>query len=168
MTDRTQSHPPETPVLRRVREGVIGAGLVLDGPYGARSAVYADWTATGRSIDLVEDWIRAQVLPRYANTHTESSATGAQTGLLREDARAEIAAAVGADAGDAVVFCGSGATAAIHKPGRGARPAHPVGGRGPVAPRAARAGGRTTARAARPLRAPLQRACPGASRWPTW
>ncbi|GAB3677165.1 aminotransferase class V-fold PLP-dependent enzyme [Angustibacter aerolatus] len=115
MTDRTQSHPPETPVLRRVREGVIGAGLVLDGPYGARSAVYADWTATGRSIDLVEDWIRAQVLPRYANTHTESSATGAQTGLLREDARAEIAAAVGADAGDAVVFCGSGATAAIHK-----------------------------------------------------
>jgi selenocysteine lyase/cysteine desulfurase len=37
------------------------------------------------------------VLPRYANTHTESSGTGLQTTRLREDARARIKSAVNAD-----------------------------------------------------------------------
>ena len=52
----------------------------MDGPYGPRRVVY---TASGRSLDFVEGFIRDHVLPRDANTHTESSSTG----LLREDAR---------------------------------------------------------------------------------
>ena len=53
--------------------------------------------------------------PRYANTHTESSGTGLQTSRLREDARRIIRDAVGGTADDLVIFCGSGATAAVNK-----------------------------------------------------
>ena len=55
------------------------------------------------------------MLPRYANTHTESSGTGLQTTRLREDARQIIHDAVGGDDETCVIFCGSGATGAIDK-----------------------------------------------------
>jgi selenocysteine lyase/cysteine desulfurase len=59
--------------------------------------------------------IREHVLPRYANTHTESSGTGLATSRLREDARQIIHDAVGGDGDHLVIFCGSGATAAVNK-----------------------------------------------------
>jgi selenocysteine lyase/cysteine desulfurase len=106
---------PTSPLLERVRRGVIGEDAVLDGPYGRRRITYADYTASGRSLDFLEDFIREHVLPHYANTHTESSGTGLQTSLLREDARRIIHDAVGGTEADLVIFCGSGATAAVNK-----------------------------------------------------
>ena len=55
------------------------------------------------------------MLPRYANTHTESSGTGLQTTRLREDARAIIADASAAATTRCVIFTGSGSTGAIDK-----------------------------------------------------
>jgi selenocysteine lyase/cysteine desulfurase len=55
------------------------------------------------------------VLPRYANTHTESSGTGLQTTRLREDARAMVRDGVGGDQQTVVIFTGSGSTGAIDK-----------------------------------------------------
>ena len=101
--------------LERIRRAVIGHGAVVDGPFGPRRLVYADWTASGRSLDFVEDVIRDAVLPLYANTHTEASATGRQTTRLREDARRIVHRAVGGGDDDIVVFCGSGATGAIDR-----------------------------------------------------
>ena len=111
----TASPLPTSHLLERVRRGVIGEDAVLDGPYGRRRITYADYTASGRSLDFLEDFIREHVLPRYANTHTESSGTGLQTSLLRQDARRIIHDAVGGTVDDLVIFCGSGATAAVNK-----------------------------------------------------
>jgi selenocysteine lyase/cysteine desulfurase len=103
-------------LIDSIRAAVIGDDEAVMGPFGLRRVTYADYTASGRSLAFIEDYIREAVLPLYANTHTESSGTGLQTGRFREEARAIIRDAVGANAADhVVIFTGSGSTAAINK-----------------------------------------------------
>jgi selenocysteine lyase/cysteine desulfurase len=108
--------PGAATLLEAIRASVIGDDEAVAGPFGVRRVTYADYTASGRSLSFIEDYIRDAVLPLYANTHTESSGTGLQTTRFREEARRIVCEEVGGrhDA-HAVVFCGSGSTAAINR-----------------------------------------------------
>ncbi|MFV1971073.1 MAG: aminotransferase class V-fold PLP-dependent enzyme [Acidimicrobiia bacterium] len=102
-------------IIEYVRASVIGADNVVPGPYGPRRVTYADYTASGRSLSFVEDYIRDVVLPLYANTHTEASGTGLQTSRFREDARKIIRRCLNASDEYAVIFVGDGCTGAIDR-----------------------------------------------------
>ncbi|HEX6267528.1 MAG TPA: cyclic nucleotide-binding domain-containing protein, partial [Burkholderiales bacterium] len=98
-----------------VSRSIVGSNVALRGPLGLKRVVYADYTASGRPLSFIEDYLRDQVMPLYANTHTEASASGRQTSEFREEARRIVHDSVGGNELDAVVFVGSGATGAINK-----------------------------------------------------
>jgi selenocysteine lyase/cysteine desulfurase len=104
-----------TTLITKIRESLIGEQQLIETAFGVKPLIYADYTASGRSLSFIEEFIQHNVLPFYANTHTETSYTGAQTTALREQARQEIRHAVNASDKDAVIFTGSGATSAIQK-----------------------------------------------------
>src|SRR5690242_13543236 len=91
-------------LIETIRRSIIGADSALLTHFGLRPVIYADYTASGRALSFLEDFIREEVLPFYANTHTETSATGLQSTTFREDARAVIHQAVGGEENDVVIF----------------------------------------------------------------
>ncbi|MGA8892992.1 MAG: aminotransferase class V-fold PLP-dependent enzyme, partial [Anaeromyxobacteraceae bacterium] len=97
-----------------LRESERGRGTRVPTPFGPRLLHYADLTATGRHLDLVERFVDA-IRPLYANTHTAVATTGRVMNGLREEARAAVARSVNAGPDDVVLFTGSGATAAVNK-----------------------------------------------------
>ncbi|WP_425043383.1 aminotransferase class V-fold PLP-dependent enzyme [Primorskyibacter sp. S87] len=94
---------------------VIGEGMPVPGLHGDVPLVYADYVASGRAMQQVESFVASQVLPYYANSHTEASFCGSYITRLRRDARAEISRLTGATENDAVIFTGSGATAGLNR-----------------------------------------------------
>jgi len=104
----------ETPIAD-LRAGLIGEGVMIPGADGPVPLVYADYVASGRALRQVEDFISEQVLPYYANSHTEASYCGGYMTRLREEARDEIARVTKAGEGCAVIFTGSGATAGLNR-----------------------------------------------------
>ncbi len=98
-----------------LHKGLIGENVMIPGLNGDVPLVYADYVASGRAMLQVEEFISTQVLPYYANSHTEASFCGAYMTRLRREAREEIAHLVGAGTDDKVIFAGSGATAGLNR-----------------------------------------------------
>jgi selenocysteine lyase/cysteine desulfurase len=95
-------------VAAALADGLIGKDAVVDGPYGIKPLVYADYVASGRALMQVERFVLEQVLPYYANSHTEASYCGGFITRLRREARAAIARCCGAGDKHAVIFAGFG------------------------------------------------------------
>jgi selenocysteine lyase/cysteine desulfurase len=102
-------------LVQFLREGLVGENACIEGPAGPKQLLYADYVASGRALHQIESFILNEVLPYYANSHTEASYCGSFTTRLREEARREIMRIVGAGEGTSVIFAGSGATAGINK-----------------------------------------------------
>ncbi|KAL1823635.1 hypothetical protein ACET3Z_010413 [Daucus carota] len=101
--------------LSWLRSQVIGANVAFETPFGERLLTYADHTATGRSLRHIEDYILHNVLPFYGNSHTSDSYVGQQTTKMVDEASRYIKKCLGGGEDDALIFCGSGTTAAIKR-----------------------------------------------------
>ena len=97
-----------------LRAQTLGVDATVETPYGTRPLVYADYTASGRQLAFVEDYLRS-LAPLYANSHTEDSTTGLTATRLLRQAEATIKARVNAGPDGRVICCGTGSTGAIHK-----------------------------------------------------
>lgn len=101
--------------LEELRADVIGEGACFATPFGARRLTYADHIASGRPLASIEEALARAVLPLYANTHTEDSATGAHTTELTESARAYLKRRLGGGERHKLIFAGTGATGALKR-----------------------------------------------------
>ncbi|XP_052796961.1 uncharacterized protein LOC128229235 [Mya arenaria] len=113
--DQNQTSNEKDVLLKYINSNLIGNGKAFSGPFGLRKVLYLDYTASGRSLEFIEDYIRDEVLPEYGNTHTTTTVTSLQTTLYRHEARDIVRNAVHASEHDAVIFVGSGTTGAVHK-----------------------------------------------------
>ncbi len=96
------------------RRGIVGEQhnyhLPCDQPL-----LYADWTASGRLYQPVEDFITHELGPYVANTHTEATLTGTAMTQAYHEAQQLIKQHVNADKDDVLIASGAGMTLVINK-----------------------------------------------------
>lgn len=101
--------------FQKFRSQVIGINQEFETPYGKKTIIYADWTASGRLYKPIEDRISEVFGPFMANTHTESNITSQMMTGIYHQARKIIKDHVNADEHDALILDGFGMTAVMNK-----------------------------------------------------
>jgi len=97
------------------RKNVIGQQESFAGPYGRKNIVYADWTASGRLYQPIEERLSNEIGPFVGNTHTETSETGMLMTQAYHEAREIIKKHVNAGPSDVMINEGSGMTGVVNK-----------------------------------------------------
>ncbi|MBN1224623.1 MAG: aminotransferase class V-fold PLP-dependent enzyme, partial [Candidatus Aminicenantes bacterium] len=97
-----------------IRQQIIGNDVLFDTPFGERHLLYADYTASGRGLKMIEDKI-ANIEKSYANTHTEDDYSGKYLTRLLHQAEAKIKRLVNAGENGKIIMTGSGTTGALKK-----------------------------------------------------
>ena len=97
------------------REQVVGREQTFISPFGVQKIIYADWTASGRIYKGIEDKLNKEIFPFVANTHTETSTTGATMSLALHEAKQIIKHHIGASNNDILISGGAGMTMLVNK-----------------------------------------------------
>ncbi len=97
-----------------LRRETVGVDASFETPFGRRLMTYADYTASGRCLGFVEQFL-LQVQHIYANTHTEDDVSGRSMSRLLEQASTAIKDAVNAGPDGKLIALGTGSTAAIYR-----------------------------------------------------
>lgn len=108
------NHTLET-YFKPFRDNIIGVNQTFKSPFGEQKIIYTDWTASGRLYKPIEDKIINEFGPFVANTHTETSFTGATMTMAYHRARQIIKNHVNASKEDVLITAGSGMTGVINK-----------------------------------------------------
>lgn len=97
------------------RQHIIGKDLTHCINQQNLKIIYADWTASGRLYQPIEDYITQQLGPYVANTHTETNLTGSAMTHAYHDAQKIIKHHVNACDNDILITAGAGMTAVVNK-----------------------------------------------------
>ena len=67
---RSERSAREEERVEWVRSQIVGRDAEFETPFGRRALLYADHTATGRSLRYIEDYILKHVLPFYGQSQS--------------------------------------------------------------------------------------------------
>ncbi|MBN2461493.1 MAG: aminotransferase class V-fold PLP-dependent enzyme [Candidatus Cloacimonetes bacterium] len=98
--------------LEWLRSQIIGRNISFATPFGWKPLVYADYTASGRNVRFIENYM-LHLMQYYANTHTEDDFTGKTMTLLLQAAAKKIKKILNAGETGKVIFTESGTTGGI-------------------------------------------------------
>ena len=101
--------------FEKYRKNVIGINQIFETPYGKKKLIYADWVASGRLYNPIEQIFLKKIFPFVANTHTETSTTGATMSIAFAKALETIKGHVNANDNDAIISAGAGMTMLVNK-----------------------------------------------------
>ncbi len=101
--------------FQQFRKHIIGINQEFITPYGVKKLIYTDWTASGRLYRPIENKLINEFGPFVANTHTETSTSGAAMTLAYYQARSIIKQHVNASEDDILITEGSGMTGVVNK-----------------------------------------------------
>ncbi|CAM1362039.1 Selenocysteine lyase/Cysteine desulfurase [Tenacibaculum sediminilitoris] len=99
----------------KFRKNIVGIDQTFQTPYGEKKMIYTDWTASGRLYRPIEEQLLNKFGPFVANTHTETSTSGAAMTLAYHEARNIIKRHVNASTNDVLITEGSGMTGIVNK-----------------------------------------------------
>ncbi len=98
--------------LEWLRSDIIGRNKMFKTPFGEKPLVYADYTASGRCLYSIENYMM-HIMQYYANTHTEDDFTGKTMTELLHEAEKIIKRIVNAGDTGKIIFTESGTTGGI-------------------------------------------------------
>ncbi|MCF7885870.1 MAG: aminotransferase class V-fold PLP-dependent enzyme [Candidatus Marinimicrobia bacterium] len=98
--------------LQWLRKSIIGRNKIISTPYGKRPLLYADFTASGRAVDFIEEYL-CYLMQFYANTHTKDDFTGKTMTERLHQAEMKIKDLVNAGEQGRIIFAGTGATGGV-------------------------------------------------------
>ena len=93
----------------------IGNDVTFNSPFGKKSIIYSDFTASGRGLKEIENFISNQILPFYANIHSSCGYLAEQSTAFRNEAKSIVRRYCNTDENNSIIFTGQGTTGAIHK-----------------------------------------------------
>jgi selenocysteine lyase/cysteine desulfurase len=111
---------PDTQTLQSYfntfREHILGIDTTFESPYNKnQKIVYADWTASGRLYQPIEEFLIREIYPFVGNTHTETNTTGQGMTLAYHQALNTIKQHVHAGPEDLIFSSHSGMTGVVNK-----------------------------------------------------
>jgi selenocysteine lyase/cysteine desulfurase len=99
----------------KFRQNTIGHDHQIATPDGYQKLIYADWIASGRLYQPIEDFISQKIGPYVGNTHTNTTTTGCTMTLAYKKSRDIIKKHVNAKDTDVLISSSSGMTGVVNK-----------------------------------------------------
>lgn len=101
--------------FKSFKKQVIGDQVDFETPYGKKSLLYADWTASGRLYGPIESVLTNKMGPFIANTHTETNVSGSSMTMAYAHAKQLIKSHVNASPNDVIITANAGMTGVVNK-----------------------------------------------------